>query len=77
MRRRSAPSGHFGLCLLVSRPLGPRGVKVGGGMWGSWAGRVREVKGEIPGVLVCGAGEREWVSELLACLGGGGGGGGL
>lgn len=45
-------------------------------MWGSWAGRVREVKGEIPGVLVCGAGEREWVSELLACLGGGVGEGG-
>lgn len=43
------------------RPLGPRGVKVGGGMWASCAGRVRKVDGEDSGSIGARRGGWEWV----------------
>lgn len=56
------------------RPLGPRGAKVGGGMWASWAGRVGEVEGEVSESIGARRGDGEWVLELLAYMWGGGGG---
>lgn len=43
------------------RPLGPRGAKVGGGMWASWAGRVGEVEREDSGFVGARRGDEEWV----------------
>lgn len=43
------------------RPLGPRGAKVGGGMWASWAGGVGEVEGEDSGSVGVRRGGGKWV----------------
>lgn len=59
------------------RPLDPRGVKVGGGMWASCAGRVREVEGEDSGSIGERRGGEKWVFELLAYVSGGVGWGGV
>lgn len=42
------------------RPLGPRGAKIGGGMWASWADGVGDVEGKDSGSIGvrCESGER-------------------
>lgn len=56
------------------RPLGPRGAKIGGGMWTSWADRVGEVEGKDSRSIGVRREEGEWVLELLVYVWGGGGG---
>ena len=43
------------------RPLGPRGAKIGGGMWASWADGVGEVEGKDSGSIGVLGESVEWV----------------
>jgi hypothetical protein len=43
------------------RPLGPRGAKVGGGIWASWVCRAGEVEGKDPRCLAARRRDGEWV----------------